>query len=110
VFRSLDLEPQATLVVPSSQAQTVRVFVRDSVIYRGRTATASGTLAPLFLAYTGTSPITIENVYTGTIIAPSATLTLQSLNGAGVYTGEFFARQVSLSPANTTNSNPFTCD
>jgi hypothetical protein len=108
-FTSLDLEPQATLVTPSSSAETARVFVRDSVIYRGRTATAAGALAPLFLGYAGAGPITIEAVYTGTIIAPNATLTLQSLNGAGVYTGEFFARQLNLSPADTTNSSPFTC-
>lgn len=108
-FTSLDLEPSATLVTPSSSSETAQLFVRNSVIYRGRTATAGGALAPLFLGYAGTNPITIEAVYTGTIIAPSATLTLQSLNGAGVYTGEFFAAQVTLSPANTTNSNPFTC-
>jgi len=109
VFTSLDLEPQAQLVVPSSTAENVLVYARDNVIYRGRTATASGTIAPLFLGYTGSNPITIEAVFTGTIIAPSATLTLQSLNGAGVYTGDFFARQVNLSPATTTNGNPFTC-
>jgi len=110
VFTSLDLEPQATLVTPSAAAQTARIFVRDSVIYRGRTANVSGALAPMFLAYTGTNPITIESVYTGTIIAANASLTLQSLNNTGVYSGEFFARQVTtLSPATTTNSNPFTC-
>jgi len=109
VFTSFDLEPQATLVVPSSTTQNVQVFVRDNVIYRGRTATASGTLAPLFLGYTGGNGITIEAVYTGTIVAPNATLTMQSLNNTGVYTGEFFGRQVNVSPGNTTNSNPFTC-
>jgi hypothetical protein len=108
-FTSLDLEPQATLVTPSSAAETAQIFVRDSVIYRGRTATASGTLAPLFLGYTSSNAITIESPYTGTIIAPSASLTLQSLNNTGVYTGEFFARAVNLSPATTTNSSPFTC-
>jgi hypothetical protein len=108
-FTSLDLEPQATLVTPSSAAETARVFVRDSVIYRGRTAISSGTLAPLFLGYTGVNGITIESVYSGTIVAPNATLTMQSLNGTGVYTGEFFGKQVVVSPGNTTNSSPFTC-
>ena len=89
--------------------ETAQVFVRDSVIYRGRTTIASGTIAPLFLGYTGSNAITIENVYSGTIIASNASLTLQSLNNTGVYTGEFFGRQVTLSPATTTNSSPFTC-
>jgi hypothetical protein len=108
-FTSLDLEPQATLVTPSATGETAQLFVRDSVIYRGRAAIASGTLAPLFLGYTGSNAITIESPYTGTIVAPSASLTLQSLNNTGVYAGEFFARTVNLSPATTTNSSPFTC-
>ena len=109
VFTSLDLEPQGVLIVPAVSIQNVRIFVRDNVIYRGRTTNSSGTIAPLFLGYTGSNPLTVENVFTGTIVAPNASLTLQSLNGTGVYTGEFFARQITLSPANTTNSSPFTC-
>jgi hypothetical protein len=112
-FRSLDLEPQAQLVVPSSTAETARVFVQSSVIYRGTTnvATTSSSPppAPLFLVYTGTATLTIGSPFTGTIIAPNATLSLQSLNNAGVYTGEFFAEQITLSPNTTLNSNPFTC-
>jgi hypothetical protein len=108
VFTALDLEPEAVLVVPSATAQNVQIFVRDSVIYRGRTATASGTLAELFLGYTSSNQITIEREFTGTIVAPNASLTLQSLNNQGVYTGGFFARQVNESPGNTTH--PLACD
>jgi hypothetical protein len=109
VFASLDLEPQAQLVTPSAQSETAQLFVHNSVIYRGTTNTASGQLAPLYLAYLGSNTLTIESPFTGTIIAPNAQLTLQSLNGQGVYTGEFFAAQLSLSPHTTVNSNPFTC-
>ena len=108
-FTSLDLEPQAKLVTPSSASETARVFVRDGVTYRGSTVTSAGSAAPLYLAYTGSSPITIESAFLGTIIAPSASLTLQSLNGSGTYTGEFYASQITLSPHTTTNSVAFTC-
>ena len=103
VFTALDLEPQAVLVVPSATAQNVQIFVRDNVIYRGRTATASGALAALLLGYTSSNQITIEREFTGAIIAPNATLNLQSLNNQGAYNGGFFARQVNESPGNTTN-------
>lgn len=110
-FTSLDLEPQALLVTPSATVETAQLFVRDSIIYRGSTVTATGQAAPLFLGYAGTSSptVTIESPFKGTIIAPTAQLNLQSLNGTGVYTGEFFANQVILSPHTTVNSNPFTC-
>jgi hypothetical protein len=112
-FRSLDLEPQGQIVVTSSTSETARVFVENSVIYRGSTNVATTSSAPppapLFLVYTGTSTLTIGSSFTGTIVAPNATLSLQSLNNAGVYTGEFFAKQVTLFPNTTLNSNPFTC-
>jgi hypothetical protein len=109
-FTSLDLEPQAQLVTPSSAAETAKLFVRDAVIYRGSTNTSAGALAPLYLAYQATTTLTIESAFTGTIIAPSAQLTLSSLNGNGAYTGEFFAKKiVSLLPHTAVNANPFTC-
>jgi hypothetical protein len=112
-FKSLDLEPQGQIVLPSATSETVRVFVQNNVIYRGSANIASSStpppLAPLFLAYAGTGTLTIGSPFTGTILAPNATLSLQSLNGQGVYTGEFFAQQIALSPHTTVNSNPFTC-
>jgi hypothetical protein len=102
---SLDLEPQAQLVVPSATAEAVRVFVRDSVIYRG-SSVAAGVLAPLYLAYTGTAPLTLERAFLGTIVAPSASLTLQTLN-QGNFTGDFFAKTVTLSPHTSVLSQPF---
>jgi len=62
----------------------------------------------LFLGYTSSNQITIEREFTGTIVAPNASLTLQSLNTQGVYTGGFFARQVIESPGNTTL--PLSCE
>jgi hypothetical protein len=110
-FTSLDLEPQAQLVTPSAAAETAQLFVRDSVIYRGSTVTSSGQAAPLFLGYTGTSAatVTVESPFKRTVVAPRAQLNLQSLNGTGVYSGEFFANQITLSPHTTVNSDPFTC-
>jgi hypothetical protein len=108
-FTSLDLEPQAVLVAPSATSESAQLFVRDSVIYRGSTLTSAGSVAPLYLAYTGSSTITIESPFLGTILAPNAPLTLQSLNGAGTYVGEFFANQVTLAPNTAASSDSFSC-
>jgi hypothetical protein len=112
-FTSLDLEPQGQLVVPSASTETARVFVKNTVTYRGSTnitsTSSSPPLAPLFLVYTGSATLTIGSPFSGTIIAPSAQLALQSLNNTGVYNGEFFAKQLTLSPNTTVDPVPFTC-
>jgi hypothetical protein len=106
-FTALDLEPQAQLIVPSSN-QSVQIFVRDNVTYRGTVALSTGQPAPLYLGFTGTSPVVLESPFTGTVVAPSAQLTLQTVNNAS-HTGEFFANHVVVAPHTTVHSIPFTC-
>jgi len=98
-------------MIRKKKAETAQVFVRDSVIYRGSTVTACGQPASLYLGYAGNASPTviIESPFKGTIVAPRAQLFLQSLNGTGVCTGEFFANQVVLSPHATANPTPFSC-
>ena len=107
-FTSLDVEPQAQILTPSASAETARLFVRDTVIYRGSHPLRRRSRAPL-LRSPRTAPLTltIESPFLGTIVAPNASLTLQSLNGSGVYTGEFFANRISLSPHTSVLSDPF---
>jgi len=109
-FTSLDLEPQASLIVPSTSVETAKLLVKTSVIYRGRTTVQSGATAPLYLGYTGTGAFFVESPpFTGTLVSPNAALNLQSLNGAGSYRGEFFAKNVNLGPHTAIVSVPFTC-
>jgi hypothetical protein len=108
-FTSLDVESQAVIVVPSATSEATQIFVRDSITYRGATQTGAKALAPLYLGYTGTSPVTIGSLFNGSVVAPNAALTLQSLNGAGNYNGEFFAKNVTLQPHTTVNPAPFSC-
>jgi hypothetical protein len=105
-FTALDLEPQAKLIVPST-SETVKIYVRDTVIYRGTATISGGTAAPVYLGYVGTSPLVLESVYTGTVVAPNAQLTLQTVTGG--YTGEFFGKQVVVAAQTTVKSNPYTC-
>jgi hypothetical protein len=108
-FTSLDLEPQGSIVTPSATTEAVQLFVENTVIYSGSTVNSAGSLAPLYLAYFGTSPLSIGTAFTGTIVSAKAPLVLESLNGQGSFTGEFFAQNITVSPSDTVNSNPFTC-
>ena len=112
-FTSLDLEPQGELVLPSATGETVRIFVENAVTFHGSANVASTSStpppAPLFLEYFGGATLQIGSPFTGTILAPNAELELQSLNNTGSYTGEFFAKQVTVDPNTTVNSDPVTC-
>jgi hypothetical protein len=105
-FTGLDLEPQAHLVVPAN-VENVRIFVRDNVVYRGTANLSNGAAAPVYLGFAGTSPVVLESPFVGTVIAPNATLTLQTVSTP--HTGEFFAKQVNVAAHTTVNSSAFSC-
>jgi hypothetical protein len=106
------LFPQATIVVPTA-AETVRVFVRDNILYQGNVVASAGGVAPLYLAYTGNLPVQIQSPFLGTIIAPNAVLQLEQVQGT--HSGEFFANEVEVQhhfndpSIPDVTSNPFTC-
>jgi hypothetical protein len=106
-FTALDFEPQAQIVEPSTN-EAVKVFVRDSVIYRGSTVTSGGSAAPLYLGYTGTSAFSVESAYLGTLIAPNTQVTLQTLNGQS-HQGEFFAKGIVVAAHAQVVSKPLSC-
>jgi hypothetical protein len=79
-FSSIDIEPQATLFVDSSQGPVI-VYVTSSVIYRGSVQAVDSGLPRLFVGYLGTNPVTVSAPFTGVFFAPSADLSLQPGNG-----------------------------
>jgi hypothetical protein len=48
-----------------------------------------------------------ESPFVGTVVAPNAQLTLQTVSSPHV--GEFFAKQVSVAAHTTVNSGAFSC-
>ena len=93
---SLDLEPMANITL-TQDAGPVVIYVRNSVIFRGTVKTATAGLRPdLLLGYLGTAGVFIESSFTGTIVAPSAALTLRAVTGGHI--GAFFAQSVSVDP------------
>jgi len=92
---SLDLEPSSKLML-NQDAGPVLIYVRNSPTLRGSIATTSGSPPDPLLGYLGTAEAIVEMPFTGTIVAPSAKLTLRSVSGG--YTGAFFGKSIEVGP------------
>lgn len=90
---SLDIEPQATVVLDQSAGPVVLV-VKSSVIDRGQFVTPTGAPANVLLYYFGTNALRLEAAVRGTVIAPNAFLGLAASNST--YLGSFFGKDVEV--------------
>lgn len=95
-LNSLSTEPQASLVLDSGP---VFVYVASNLNLKG--AINAGAQAKRFLVgYVGQGTVSLESPFTGTIVAPQATLRFAPSSPA-LYTGSFFARNVQIEPGAT---------
>jgi RHS repeat-associated protein len=93
---SLIAEPGSRLVVDRSQAPVV-VYVSGTLIYRGQTVSGGGPEGDFLITFLGPGNVVIEQPFTGTIVAPEASVTLAAT--AAGSRGSFFARDVEIQPA-----------
>ena len=70
----------------------VTIYTRGGFTFRGVEQTVSGAAPDVLVLATGTSPIVVETSFTGSIVAPSASLTLGSNGGA--FAGAFHGKDV----------------
>jgi hypothetical protein len=101
-FNSLDVEPQAVLNV---SAGPVFLYVATNLLLKG-TINAGAQDARFFLGYLGTGQVSLESAFTGTIVAPNAMLRFAPIS-TGTFTGQFFARDVDVEPADILVLKPF---
>ncbi|HVY31891.1 MAG TPA: thrombospondin type 3 repeat-containing protein [Polyangiaceae bacterium] len=104
VFKSAMIEPDAQLNLNTSQGP-IFIFVETSFTYRGKQNTPAGSAADVLVAVFGTSEVSIEATFTGTIVAPNAKLSLRSV--AGGHRGSFFARDLEVFPDAVVTFAPF---
>ena len=102
-FDSLDIEPLATLNV---SAGPVFIYVATSLLLKGNIQ-AGQQDQKFFIGFFGTSQVSLESAFTGTIVAPNAMLRFAPLNGAGSFTGQFFARDINVEASDTIVLRPF---
>jgi len=101
---SLDLEPGGQIKLNQDNGPVI-IYARNSLIFRGKVVSATSGVSPdVLLGYLGTSGIFIESSFTGTIVAPSAALTLRAVTGG--HTGAFFGQSVSVDPNTTVTFRP----
>ncbi|MFZ5896860.1 MAG: RHS repeat-associated core domain-containing protein [Myxococcota bacterium] len=101
---SLTLSPGAILKA-NTTAGAVRVFVRQALTWQGSVTSAGGDVAKFLLAYVGTSNTTLAGPFTGTLLSPNATLTLQPASPS--YTGSFFAKNLVVNPDVVVTVRPY---
>jgi hypothetical protein len=106
-FDSLDLEPNAHLALDKS-AGPIRIVVNKNLILRGTYDHTPNTATGFVLGYLGSSPLSVESPFRGTLVAPNATVDLQSLNGLK-YEGEFFAASLRTEAGATVVHVPMSC-
>lgn len=88
----LQLEPDA--IVEVNGTGDVLLFVSSSVAFRGTIEKEQG--QRLLLGYFGTSDLTLERSFNGTVIAPQAKLVLASQ--AQTFAGAYFAKELEVQP------------
>lgn len=104
--QSLDLEPQAILALDMSSGP-IYLYVANSVIYRGSIITTAGKSSDLFVGYMGTQTAALEVPFTGTFVAPNATLLLGPPSGGASFSGGFYAADVEVRPDVVVEALPF---
>ena len=104
-FTSFDLESNSKISCSSSGGQVV-VYTPGNVIYRGNIIEKTGGRPKFFLgAFTATT-IPVVGPFTGTLAAPNAQITLNTVAAPG-HSGAFFGKAIQVDPDNTVNWVPF---
>jgi len=89
----------------NASAGPVRIYVANSLLWTGTLSYVSGGPSRLMLAYLGTNGVAINGAFSGTILAPNASLTLAQTNKT--LTGMFLARSMTVHQYSTIRFVPF---
>jgi len=94
--KSFTIEPGANVVLLDG-TERISLFVKDSLIWRGKLSTQSGARADWLVGYLGTPTVPLEAAFSGLLIAPNAGITLATLS-TGKHRGQFFGKSVEVQP------------
>jgi hypothetical protein len=96
-MNSLDVEPQATVSINQSGG-TILVKVKTALIWHGTDLLAGGSFTGFTFAYFGTADVTFDGPFTGILVAPNAAVTIGAAGGGQTFTGQFYARSITVRP------------
>jgi hypothetical protein len=103
-FNSLDLEPQAKVVLDNSKGQ-VTIYIRTTCILRGQFTRAGGGTPSLFIGVLGQTFVSVEAPFIGTLVVPNGTLNLATVSSP--FQGAFFAGNITVQPGAVIKMIPF---
>ncbi|MBN2804617.1 MAG: hypothetical protein JXR91_16100, partial [Deltaproteobacteria bacterium] len=93
-FRNVHIEPDSNIVL-NDEAGPVVMLVSDSFFFRGNVTNTSNTFPQLLVGYSGTSMITFERTFRGTVLAPAAKINLEAIAIPG-HEGNFYGNEIEL--------------
>ena len=103
-FQGLSFNSGSTMRIDSSGG-SIFVYVMTTLAFQRATQTSvAGNPAALRVVCFGTGTVFLQATFTGTVVAPAATLNLQ---GTAAYNGAFFGLSISGGPNLTYTRNPF---
>jgi hypothetical protein len=102
-FQSLDVEPQARISLTATPTAPVFIYVVGNIMYRGTIVTGSGQTPNLLLGALTNQPIFIESPFTGTLVAPNASVTVRATGDVGA----FFAKSLEIGAGVTITHQAF---
>lgn len=106
-FDSLILEPDSTLLLDNASG-TIVVLVDSTFIHRGQLRLTAPALSNVLFLNDGTSMVSIEAPFVGTLVAPSARINIDSPSARGRrHTGAFFGRDIILHQDQVIEHRPF---
>jgi hypothetical protein len=115
-LNSLTIEPDGVLTVDNSAGPVV-VLVESSFIYRGKVTLTAPALGNVLFIYEGTSMVSVEAPFLGTLLAPNARINVDSPSHRGrTHQGAFIGFDVIVHQDQVVVHRPFrnvpgpTCD
>ncbi len=88
---ALTFESQSTLLLDQANGPTL-IYARQGFTFRGSDRTLTGAEPDLLVVATGSADVFVETAFTGSVVAPTARLTIGG--NAGTFVGSYHGRDV----------------
>lgn len=103
-FTSFDLEPSAQLTIDET-AGPVLLYVQNNLLYKGTISHIGGGPGDFLMGCTACSDVSLQGPFSGTLVAPTANVTLTTVNGGHI--GSFFANRITVNSDLTVTHQTF---
>jgi DNA-binding protein YbaB len=102
---ALNLATNSKIIVDATNGPVV-FWVKNSFTFKGAFVDKAGVFPRIWVGYLGTTGVTLETPYQGSLVAPNAQITLPTV-GAPKHVGSFHALHLQVGPSQTICHHPF---